>query len=87
MSANVVSVCLLNIRSLTNKLSQFQSFVYTHDFCIFCLTETWLSDCVLVFSHMAGYVLYCKDRLSCGGGVLVAIKIPFAVVLFLFLLT
>ena len=29
-------MCLLNVRSLVNKLSKFQSFVYSHSFCILC---------------------------------------------------
>ena len=49
--------------------------MYTHDFCILCLTGTWLSDCVSDGEILPyGYVIYRKDRFSCGGGVLVAIK-------------
>ena len=49
--------------------------MYTHDFCILCLTETWLSDYVSDGEILPyGYVIYRKDRFSRGGGVLVAIK-------------
>ena len=66
---------MLNCRSLTNKLSQFQSFAYSSDFTIFCLTETWLSGHVSdgeIFSN--DFVIYRNDRPSRGGGVLIAVK-------------
>ena len=63
---------MLNCRSLINKLSLFQSFVYSNDFTLICLTETWLSD------HVSdGEILpneYRKDRPTRGGGVLIAVK-------------
>ena len=68
-------MCLLNARSLVNKLSKFQSFVYTYNFCITCVTETWLSQ--LIFNGEilpSDYILYRKDRPSRGGGVLIAVK-------------
>ena len=66
---------MLNIRSLVNKLSRFQSFVYTFNFCIICITETWLSDYICDGEILpAGYILYRKDRPSRGGGVLIAVK-------------
>ena len=66
---------MLNIRSLVNKLSRFQSFVYTFNFCIICITETWLSDYICDGEILpAGYILYRKDRHSRGGGVLIAVK-------------
>ena len=64
----------MNTTSLVNKLSNFQSFVYTSDCCIFCITETWLSNGIFdneVLPH--GYNIYRKDRNSRGGGVLLAI--------------
>lgn len=66
---------MLNCQSLTNKLSQFQSFVYSSDFTIFYLTETWLSGHVSdgeIFSN--DFVIYRNDRPSRGGGVLIAVK-------------
>lgn len=66
---------MLNIRSLVNKLSKFQSFVYTFNFCIICLTETWLSDFICNGEILpTGFVLYRKDRPSRGGGVLIAVR-------------
>ena len=64
------SVCVFNCRSLINKLSLFQSLVYSSDFTFICLTETWLSDHVSDGEILPnGFVLYCKDRPTCGGGV------------------
>ena len=63
------------MRSIVNKLSNFQSFVYVYKFHVFCLTETWLSDSIYdgeILPYV--YTLYRKDRLSRGGGVLVAVN-------------
>ena len=63
------------MRSLVNKLSSFQSYVYSSNFSIICLTETWLSDHVYNNEILpSDFVLYRKDRASRGGGVLVAVK-------------
>ena len=63
------------MRSLVNKLTHFQSFVYASDFDIFCLTETWLTECIYDHEILPNdFVLYRKDRPSRGGGVLIAIK-------------
>ena len=62
------------MRSLVNKLSLFQSFVYSNDFEILCVCETWLSD--NIYDHEilpVNFVLYRKDRPSRGGGVLIAV--------------
>ena len=70
-----MSVCVLNCRSLINKLSLFQSFVYFSDFTFICLTETWLSDHISDDEILPnGFVLYHKDRPKRGGGVLIAVK-------------
>ena len=66
---------MFNCRSLINKLSLFQSFVYSSDFTFICLTETWLSDHVSDGEILPnGFVLYRKDRPTRGGGVLIAVK-------------
>ena len=68
-------VCLFNVRSLFQKLTSFQSFVYSSQFNIFCICETWLSD--FVYDHEilpCNYSIYHKDRMSRGGGVLVAVN-------------
>ena len=78
-SSDSLSICVFNVRSLVNKLYNFQSFVYASNFNAsnfneFCLTETWLSeniyDCEILSSD---FVIYRKDRSSWGGGVLVAV--------------
>ena len=72
---SMISCCYLNIRSLVNKLSLFQSYVYSSDFDVICLTETWLSDSVFDQEILPiNYNIYRKDRFSRGGGVLIAIK-------------
>ena len=68
-------MCLLNVRSLVNKLSKFQSFVYSRSFCIICVTETWLSEFIANGEILPNdYTFYCKDRPSHGGGVMIAVK-------------
>ena len=58
------------MRSIVNKFSKFQSFVYASNFCI---TETWLSDFISNGEILpSGFVIHRKDRPSRGGGVLVA---------------
>ena len=56
-------------------MSKFQSFVYSSNFSILCVTETWLCDFVSDGEILpVNYVLYRKDRPSRGGGVLVATR-------------
>ena len=55
-------------------MSFFQSFVYSHDFEIFCVCETWLSDNIHDHEILPdNFILYRKDRPSRGGGVLIAV--------------
>jgi exonuclease III len=69
-----VHICLYNIRSIVNKLSNFQSFVYTSDFNVFCISESWLSSSIYDHEVLhSDYVLYRNDRLSRGGGVFIAV--------------
>ena len=66
--------CLFNARSLTNKLSTFQSYVYSNRLNIYCITETWLT-CNGIFNNEilpTGYTIFRKDRDTHGGGVLIA---------------
>ena len=58
-----------------NKLSNFQSVVYSNPFEIYSITETWLSN--FVYDHEiipSKFNIYCKDRKSRGSGELVAIN-------------
>ena len=64
-------------------MSLFQSYVYSSDFDVICLTETWLSDFIYDQEILpTNYNIYRRDRPSRGGGVLIAIKdtIPVSVV-------
>ncbi len=68
-------MCLLNARSLGNKLPLLHSFVYSSTFSVFCFTETWLSSNFFDNEIIpTGFCLFRKDRPSRGGGVLVAVK-------------
>ena len=65
----------MNSRSLANKLSNFQSYVYSTPYHIYCITESWLSNSVFDCEILpCNYTLYRKDRGSRGGGVLVAVS-------------
>ena len=60
----------LNSRSLVNKLSNFQSFVYSHAFGVICNTETWLSDFIYDKEVLRDkFTLYRKGRESRRGAV------------------
>ena len=70
-----VFLCCHNLRSLVNKLSLFQSYVYSTPFNVYCITETWLKDDIYDNEILpAEYTLYRKDRSSRGGGVLIAVN-------------
>ena len=72
---STISCCYLNIRSLVNKLSLFQAYVYLFNFDVICLSETWLSESVFDQEILpTNYSIYRKDRPSRGGGVLIAVK-------------
>jgi len=59
---------------ICHKLSELQSFIYS-SYDIFAATETWLSDFILDNEILpSGYALFCKDRSSRGGGVLLAVN-------------
>ena len=80
---STITCSCLNIRSIVNKLSTFQSYVYSSDLDVICLTETWLSESVFDQEILpSNYNIYRKDRPSRGGGVLIATKntIPASVV-------
>ena len=58
-----------------NKLSDFQSFVYTSNCNVVCITETWLSDSLFDLEILpTNYTIYRKDRCTRGGGVLIALE-------------
>ena len=49
--------------------------MYSHSFCILCVTETWLSDFISDGEILpTDYILYRKDRPSRGGGVMIAVR-------------
>ena len=67
-------ICLFNIHSVVNKLSNFQSLVCTSSFNVFCICESWLSSSIYYHKVMfSDFVLYCNDQESQGGGVFIAV--------------
>jgi len=65
----------MNIRSIVNKLSSFQTLIYSHDFDFIAITETWLSDNIFDNEILpTNYTIYRNDRGSRGGGVLLAVR-------------
>ena len=76
-------MCLFNSRSIVNKLSNLQSFVYSSNYTIYCITETWLTESVSDFEILPGnFSIFRMDRGSRGGGVLIAVdaSVPCSVV-------
>ena len=68
-----LKVCVINPRSLVNKLSKFQSLAYSSP-SVISVTETWLSQSILNNEILPnGYSIFRKDHSSCGGGILLAI--------------
>ena len=64
-----------NARSIVNKLNNFQSYVYSVDFQIVALTETWLTESIFNNEILpTGYNIYRQDCGSRGGGVMLAVK-------------
>ena len=58
-----------------NKLQKFQSFIYSKNFDLFCVTESWLHESIHDNEILpSDYTIYRNDRGERGGGVLVAIK-------------
>ena len=53
-------------------MSNFQTFIYSSNFHIIALTETWLSSYIFDKEILPnGYAIYRSDRETRGGGVLV----------------
>ena len=60
---------------LNKQINAFQSYIYTKDFTIIAITETWLSKHIYskeIFP--SGYTVIRKDRDGKGGGVLLALR-------------
>ena len=66
----------LNCRSLVNKLSLIQSFIYSPSSHIIALSETSLSDKIYSKEILpSGYIIYRSDRQTRGGGVLMCLSL------------
>ena len=80
--AKPIDFCLLNTRSVKNKVSTVKDFVVDHNIDIFALTESWLrpgeTDAQVINELCAtGYHLLHVPRQSRGGGVALLYKKPF----------
>ena len=69
--SNDIHLCYLYSRSLVNKLSNFQSFVYSHAFDVICITVSGFIYIIMTkrFSQISSHIS--KDGESHGGGVLI----------------
>jgi len=64
-----------NIRSIVNKLFPFQAMIYSHNYDIVAITETWLFNSIFDNKILpTNYRIYRNDRSSRGGGVLLAVQ-------------
>ena len=60
---------------MANQLVSFQSYVYSSDFSLIAITETWLHNGILDGEVLpTNYTIYRDDRAFRGGGVLLAVK-------------
>ena len=67
-----------NTRSIVNKPSLLQSLIRSKNLDIACITETWLSSSVRDYEIAPhSYNIFCRDRNSRGGGVLIAVSVCF----------
>ena len=58
-----------------NKLNRFQSVIYSKNYDVLCVTETWLSSTITNNEILPStYTIYRNDRINRGGGVLIAVK-------------
>ena len=65
----------MNTRSIVNKLIHFHTLIYSKDYDIIAITETWLSDNILDQEIIpTGYTIYRNDRPSRGGDVMLMVK-------------
>ena len=69
-------ICLWNARSIVNKLHNFSSFVYTSNYQIIAVTETWLTSSIYNNEILpSNFTVYRNDRGTRGGGVLLAVNL------------
>ena len=74
-STSHLSLLLWNARSLNNQINNFQSYIYSENYEIIAITETWLQNSTYSNEILpSGYMLLRKDRDSRGGGVMLALR-------------
>ena len=55
------------------KMTTPQQIVYSGDFDVVAVTETWLKNSVIYSEIIPGYSIFRHDREDCAGGVLIAV--------------
>jgi len=65
------SSCVFNARSVVNKICELHYMLYSGNYEMLFVTETWLNDgvCNGILDPNSMYHVLRKDRPSCGGGV------------------
>ena len=78
-SYDIPVILSTNVSALTNKVDEIQQILELNSVSAICITETWLlpnvpDSCVAI----PGYNLFCKDRITTGGGVCINLdhKVP-----------
>ena len=76
LSTQHMTICLLNVRSVINKLEDINHDTILQSVDMLCLSETWLSPLTQTPSVIDGYNVIRCDRTSAsrGGGVMIAHK-------------
>lgn len=75
MTSSDLVIVNINARSLANKVSDLEAFLFEHDPYVITVTETWLcSDIPNSTIFPPGYTILRKDRGSRGGGVAILVK-------------
>ena len=63
-----------NLRSINNKIPEFQTYLCYDKIDIFFICETHLNDDILDSMICTNYTIYRNDRNIFGGGVMIGIK-------------
>ena len=63
ISNQLLKCFYINIRSIVNKFTQFQSLVYSHKYDLIAITETWLTENMFDSEILPNqYIIYHNDR-------------------------
>ena len=77
MSANILNVASLNVRSILPSLPEIKEIILSNNYDIFCVVETWLHAGIPdELINIVNYNLFRCDRITRGGGLCIFIKNP-----------